>query len=256
MKQILILLILVCPLYGINQEQFTVYFPTDKSYMLHSSKLKLKAMIDSEKIKKIVKIEGYTDSTASNEYNKELAEKRILDIKYYLIQNNIQLAENYSSNAIGEDFNYENELSKNRKVIITFMSKNNNKIPILNKEIKDLKKGEKLTLNHLNFYPGQDTFRDIAYPVLEDLLSTMKKRKDLHIKIHGHICCSYIDNTDLSSRRAMKVKNYLITNGIAANRLSHQGHGSSKPIYKLPEENEDQRKINRRVEIEIISINE
>ena len=41
----------MCPLYGINQEQFTVYFPTDKSYMLHSSKMKLKAMIDSEKNK-------------------------------------------------------------------------------------------------------------------------------------------------------------------------------------------------------------
>ena len=134
MKQILILLILMCPLYGINQEQFTVYFPTDKSYMLHSSKMKLKAMIDSEKIKKIVKIEGYTDSTASNEYNKELAERRILDIKYYLIQNNIQLAENFNGTAIGEDFNQENELSKNRKVIITYISNHNKKITDLKKE--------------------------------------------------------------------------------------------------------------------------
>ena len=136
MKQILILLILMCPLYGINQEQFTVYFPTDKSYMLHSSKMKLKAMIDSEKIKKIVKIEGYTDSTASNEYNKELAESRILDIKYYLIQNNIQLAENFNGTAIGEDFNQENELSKNRKVIITYISNHNKKITDLKKRRK------------------------------------------------------------------------------------------------------------------------
>jgi len=249
MKQIIILLILACPFYGINQEQFTVYFPTDKSYMLHSSKLKLKAMIDSEKIKKIIKIEGYTDSTASNEYNKELAENRILDIKYYLIQNNIQLAENFSGIAIGEDFNQENELSKNRKVIITYISNQN-------KKITDLKKGEKMALNHMNFQPGTDAFRDNAYPVLEDLLSKMKKREDIHIRIHGHICCSFMDDIDLSSRRALKVKNYLITNGIAANRLSHQGHGSSKPIFKLPEENEDQRKTNRRVEIEIISINE
>ena len=80
--------------------------------------MKLKAMIDSEKIKKIVKIEGYTDSTASNEYNKELAERRILDIKYYFIQNNIQLAENFNVTAIGEDFNQENELSKTGKSLL------------------------------------------------------------------------------------------------------------------------------------------
>ena len=249
MKQILILLILVTPLYGINQEQFTVYFPTDKSYMLHSSKLKLKTMIDSEKIKSIVKIDGYTDSTASNEYNKELAERRILDIKYYLIQNNIQLAENYSFAAIGEDFDQENELSKNRKVIITYISNHD-------KKITDLKKGEKLALNHLNFQPGTDVFRDIAFPVLEDLLLTLKKREDIHIKIHGHICCATDDWQDLSTQRAMRVFDYLIKNGIDHKRLSHQGHGSTKPIYRLPEENEDQRKTNRRVEIEIISINE
>ena len=53
----------------------------------------------------------------------------------------------------------------------------------------------------------------------------------------------------------MKVLDYLVKNGIDPKRLSHQGHGSTKPIYKLPEENEEQRKINRRVEIEIISTN-
>ncbi|RCL76056.1 MAG: hypothetical protein DBW72_02325 [Flavobacteriales bacterium] len=249
MNQILFLLILLSPLCAINQEQFTVYFPTDKSYMVHSSKMKLKTMIDSERIKSIVKIEGYTDSTASNEYNKELAEKRILDIKYYLIQNNIQLDENFSSKAIGEDFNQENEISKNRKVIITYISN-------INKKITDLKKGEKLALNHLNFQPGTDVFRDIAFPVLEDLLLTLKKREDIHIKIHGHICCALDDWQDLSTQRAMRVLDYLTKNGIDPQRLSHQGHGSSKPIHKLPEENEDQRKNNRRVEIEIVSIKE
>ena len=248
MKQILILFILLSPLYAINQEQFTVYFPTDKSYMLHSSKMKLKKLIDSEAMKSIIKIEGYTDSTASNEYNKELAQKRVLDIKYYLVKNDIKLAENFSTNAIGEDFNQHDELAQNRKVIITYISNENIKIT-------DLKKGEKLALNHLNFQPGTAVFRDIAFPVLEDLVLTLKKREDIHIKIHGHICCASDDWDNLSKQRAMKVRNYLINNGIDPKRLSHQGHGSSKPIYKLPEENEDQRKANRRVEIEIISIN-
>ena len=108
----------------------------------------------------------------------------------------------------------------------------------------------------MNFQPGTDVFRDIAFPILEDLLLTLKKREDIYIKIHGHICCESNDWQDLSTQRAMRVRNYLINNGIDSKRLNHQGHGSSKPIYKLPEENEDQRKTNRRVEIEIISINE
>ena len=111
-------------------------------------------------------------------------------------------------------------------------------------------------MNHMNFQPGTDVFRDIAFPVLEDLLLKLKKREDIHIKIHGHICCAIDDWQDLSTQRAMRVLDYLIKNGIEPKRLSHQGHGSTKPIYKLPEENEDQRKINRRVEIEIISIDE
>ena len=111
-------------------------------------------------------------------------------------------------------------------------------------------------MNHLNFQPGTDVFRDIAFPVLEDLLLTLKKREDIHIKIHGHICCALDDWQDLSTQRAMRVLDYLTKNGIDPQRLSHQGHGSSKPIHKLPEENEDQRKNNRRVEIEIVSIKE
>jgi len=254
MKKILLLIVFIIPLYGFNQEQMIVYFPTDKSYMLHSSKIELKKMIDSKQIKSVIKIIGYTDSTASQVYNKELAERRVLDIKYYLTTNGVSLAHNFSSKAVGEDFNQHVELSKNRKVIIKY--EGNALEANQATKLKDLKKGEKLALKHLNFEPGLDQFREIAFPVLENLLETMIEREDLKIKIHGHICCTFLDDTNLSTRRALKVRNYLIENGISPNRLIHEGHGSSRPIHPLPEKNEEQMKENRRVEIEIISVKE
>ena len=254
MKQSLLVLLVLFSFYSFSQREFTVYFPTDKSYMLHSNKIELKKIIDSKQIKNVIKIVGYTDSTASHDYNKELAEKRVLDIKYYLTQNGVSLAHDFSAKAVGEDFQHHNDLSKNRKVIIKYEE---NKSDSFNgKKIRNLKKGETLSLKHLNFQPGLDEFRKIAIPVLEDLLKIMSERKDMHIKIHGHICCVFFDDTDLSTRRALKVRDFLIKNGISPKRLSHQGHGSSRAIYPLPEKNEDQMKSNRRVEIEIISIKE
>jgi outer membrane protein OmpA-like peptidoglycan-associated protein len=216
--------------------------------MLHSSKLELKKLIDSEQIKTINGLFGYTDTTASKDYNISLAEKRVLDIQYFLLSNKIKLSTNFTSHAVGEDFKHDDDLAQNRKVIIQYESN----VPESN-GLKKLKKGEILSLKHLNFHPGSDEFRDIAYPVLKELLNILKEREDIKIKIHGHICCYFDDIGDLSTKRALKVGDFLINNGIDRKRVTYEGHGSSKPIYSLPEKNEEQMKANRRVEIEIIS---
>ena len=222
--------------------------------MLHSSKIELNKLIDSKEIKNVISIAGYTDTTSSHSYNKLLAERRVLDVQYYLTTHGVSIDHNFSSKAIGEDFQQHRNRSKNRKVIIQYENNGQESNDI--QKLKKLKKGEVLSLKHLNFHPGSDGFRDIAYPVLKELLNILKEREDIQIKIHGHICCALDDFSDLSSQRALKVKNYLARNGINKNRLSHIGHGSSKPIHALPEKSEEEMKANRRVEIEIISIKE
>ena len=52
--------------------------------------------------------------------------------------------------------------------------------------------------------------------------------------------------------RALAVYNYLITNGIEADRLRHKSFGSTRPLHKIPEKTEEERNENRRVEIQII----
>ena len=252
MKQYILLLSFLIPLALLSQQEFVVYFSTDKSYMLHSSKLKLNKLIASKQINLVTGLKGYADTTSTNDYNKKLAQNRILDIKHYLHLQNVSISKYINCQSYGEDFQHENDLAKNRKVIIQY--EGFQAPSITKKQIQNLGIGESLVLKHLNFKPGSKEFRDIAYHVLKDLLAIMIEQKELHIKIHGHICCALVDSQSLSTQRALKVKNYLIQNGVSADRLSHLGHGSSKPIHALPEQNDAQMKENRRVEIEITSI--
>ena len=235
-------LFLTTHLFG--QKEFTVYFPIDESYMMHKSKLELLHLLDSKSIASIVKISGYTDSTSSNNYNLQLAGKRIRNIHFFLIKNEAKISNNLITEMIGEDFPQDSVLAKNRKVIIEYLETNS---------FASLKLGEKLALNNVNFVAGEDAFLQSAYSSLKELLNYMVENNTVHIKIHGHICCNPYDETNLSEKRAQKVYEFLMNNNINPNRMTYQGHGSDDPIHPLPEVNEIQRQSNRRVEIEIVT---
>lgn len=58
-------------------------------------------------------------------------------------------------------------------------------------------------------------------------------------------------NLDLSARRAGAVVNYLIEKGVTPERLEWTGYGETRPIY--PNDTEDQKEANRRVEFRILN---
>lgn len=64
----------------------------------------------------------------------------------------------------------------------------------------------------------------------------------------------YIDNIELSAKRAETVMRELIRNGVAAERLSTAGFGSAKPVVENT--NEENRAKNRRVEFYMFISNE
>ncbi len=240
---------------SLTQKTFTVYFPTDKSYMVHSSKLELINFLTTENVGEIIKITGYTDTTASVKYNLELAQKRVEDIHFFLRKRGENISQNVITEAVGESFNQDAIFSKNRRVEIEFSSLPKVKKQIVegNNNFTSLKKGDKIALKNLNFHGGQDVFLSTAYPSLKELLSFMSENENVHITIHGHICCSTLDLSNLSLRRAIKVFEFLVYNKINPERLRYTGHGSSRPIHPLPEKDEFERIDNRRVEIEITS---
>ncbi|BFP42149.1 hypothetical protein FGF1_29940 [Flavobacteriaceae bacterium GF1] len=75
----------------------------------------------------------------------------------------------------------------------------------------------------------------------------LEYHKDLHLEIHGHTDNrgSEAYNLALSERRAKTVVDYFIKAGIASNRISWKGHGSTKP--KTTNDSEQGRAQNRRV---------
>jgi len=58
---------------------------------------------------------------------------------------------------------------------------------------------------------------------------------------------------ELSKQRARAIYDYLIDEGIFADRLSYAGYGAAQLIYANPQ-NENEARINRRVEVKITKI--
>ncbi len=86
---------------------------------------------------------------------------------------------------------------------------------------------------------------------LTKLSSTLKKYDDTDIIIEGHTDNSGEDayNQKLSEKRAVSVKNYLVEQGVAGKRISTKGYGEEQPLNTNA--TDDERKINRRVEVAI-----
>ena len=92
---------------------------------------------------------------------------------------------------------------------------------------------------------------ETALGEVKAVYSYLKEHPGLRITIHGHTDSIGTDhyNELLSGKRCKGVSDYLLQLGLAAERISWEGHGGKKPIA---ENNTDQgRKKNRRVEFVI-----
>jgi outer membrane protein OmpA-like peptidoglycan-associated protein len=83
---------------------------------------------------------------------------------------------------------------------------------------------------------------------LNILLEYLQNNTDKTIQISGHTdnTGKETDNLLLSENRAKAVADFLISKGIAKNRITTNGYGSSKPI--ADNNTEDGKQRNRRVE--------
>ncbi|MCG8699536.1 MAG: OmpA family protein [Bacteroidales bacterium] len=86
---------------------------------------------------------------------------------------------------------------------------------------------------------------------LNRLLVFLQNNPGIQIEIHGHTDSDASEewNLDLSKRRAVSVKEFLIQHGISKERLYTKAFGESKPI--APNTSEQGKQKNRRVEIRI-----
>ena len=118
-------------------------------------------------------------------------------------------------------------------------------------ELKNIAVGSKIALRNIFFDTGKSTLRPESNSELDRLVKLMKDVPSLKIEISGHTdnTGSASLNNSLSQDRAEAVVSYLKSKGIAANRMTAKGYGSTAPIAS--NNTASGRQENRRTEFEI-----
>lgn len=123
-------------------------------------------------------------------------------------------------------------------------------------DLNRIEEGKKISFSNILFFGGSDQFLRESYPVLDDIIQTLKDQQGIEIEIIGHVNEPYnhrsgmspAQNQTLSEKRAQAVYHHLIRRGIETSRLSWVGKGSTEMVY--PNANtEEQMQANRRVEL-------
>jgi outer membrane protein OmpA-like peptidoglycan-associated protein len=110
------------------------------------------------------------------------------------------------------------------------------------------------TLNNLLFERSKSTLLEDSYPALEKLVGILLENPEMKIELAGHTDAlgSQKAKQVLSYRRVERIKEYLMEFGIDRKRVEIVGYGGSKPI--APNDSEENRAKNRRVEIKVLDV--
>ena len=180
-----------------------------------------------------VKINAYTDSVGSISYNNKLASKRLFNASQIVNRSNLKYLMIDSLNLNEKRNNMTINDSLYRRVdIIVYKTSNN------------YKKNTPISLK-INFEGGTDVLLKSSHESLVQLKLAMDMDPSLKIKLQGHVCCSPDQN--LSLKRALRVKRYLINQKIDPSRIFCEGFSNTKNI--VPNNSEKNYSINRRVEV-------
>ncbi len=111
-----------------------------------------------------------------------------------------------------------------------------------------IKVGNAYTINDILFATNAYELPDNAKFVIDQFIEFLRENPSVTIAIHGHTdnVGNAASNLTLSENRAQAVREYIVSKGISASRVSHKGFGQSKP--KVPNTTEYNRSLNRRTE--------
>src|SRR5690606_32712797 len=112
-----------------------------------------------------------------------------------------------------------------------------------------IKKGEKLILKGVFFKTASAELTPESLPTLDKLAEQLTTFPEVKLEVQGHTdnVGSAAVNKRLSGKRAQSVVDYLVSKGIAKERLKAFGYGPAKPIGD--NKTEEGRAMNRRVEL-------
>lgn len=113
--------------------------------------------------------------------------------------------------------------------------------------------GTSISLNNILFEFNESTLLESSFAEIDKVGKILTETSNLNVEIVGHTDSigSAEYNEILSMKRAISVRDYLVSKGISASRINCIGMGASKPL--LPNTTEENRAKNRRIEFKFYS---
>ncbi|HVV54683.1 MAG TPA: OmpA family protein [Mucilaginibacter sp.] len=186
------------------------------------------------------------------------------DVEIIDLQSNMPVYEDYSSPDQGDFLatittgkNYGLNISKDGYLfysenfsLVGRQTKNPFHIAVL---LQPIKVGNTVVLENIFFDTNKFDIKPESKPELQKLIDFLTLNPTIHIEISGHTdnVGSAESNQALSENRAKAVYEYLIANGIKADRLTYKGYGETQPI--AGNDTDEGKAKNRRTEFKIIA---
>lgn len=122
----------------------------------------------------------------------------------------------------------------------------------MNFKLQPIEIGATVNLKNVLFKQSTSTLLPESADELNMVADFMKANPRVSIALAGHTDNRGIPehNVKLSKNRVDKVKEYLVSRGVEAKRISGKGYGGAKPIAS--NDTEETRRLNRRVEFTIV----
>ena len=123
---------------------------------------------------------------------------------------------------------------------------------------REIEENKAIVLENVNYDYNSFVLSKGSYKQFEPLIKLMKENPNMRVQILGHTDNRGTDeyNQTLSEKRAQSCVNYLVSKGIAADRLEAIGKGESEPIADNEINGKDNpagRAKNRRTEFKILN---
>lgn len=134
--------------------------------------------------------------------------------------------------------------------------KENKELRRLNIELKPLKRKVAIRLNNINFEFNSADLIESSHEELDRVIQLITDNPEIKVEIMAHTDDKGTDkyNDVLAEKRAKSVVDYLVYNGADSKRLIAKGYGEREPL--VPNDNDDNRALNRRVEMKILDLEE
>lgn len=112
--------------------------------------------------------------------------------------------------------------------------------------------GAVVRLNNVFFDFDKANLRTESFTELDRVVKLLKENATIEIEISAHTDNRGADdyNYKLSDNRAASVRQYIVSKGIAPERITSKGYGETKPI--VANDTDENRQLNRRVEFVIV----